>query len=146
MKPYLISITVFMLAALVSACGSAQTIPPTNIPEEAFRLATSIQDVVGIWHVGSWHLRFYEDGILHIANTGSLEVLDKEPFTVSEISFEGTQMSINEIAESNYPSCKGLVGIYEVRLLSNGKMQLVRIHDECSPRNHSLELTFDFIP
>ena len=145
MKTYLVSITVMMLILIASACSPAQTpvsTSPTSVPAETFTLATSIQDIVGTWHVANTkYLRFYEDGTAHQAR--SQEALDDQPYAINEVSFEGTRMSLKEIAVSGVGSCGDAVGIYEVQLLSSGKIKLVRIEDSCSGRAGDITLVYD---
>ena len=98
--------------------------------------------------MGTWHnegkdiyLRFYEDGTLHQSH--SLDNLDNQPYAISEVWFEGTQMSLKETAVSGVPSCGDTPGIYEVRLLPDGKIRIVRIKEKCSPRAGDTALQYD---
>jgi hypothetical protein len=146
MKISLISVMVTMLVVLAAACGPAQTsttAPPTTAPTQAFTLATSIKDVVGTWYNEGTgvYLRFYEDGTLH--NADSPESLDNQPYATSEIRFEGTQMSLIETAVAGVPSCGDALGLYEVRLLPDGKIQIVTIEDQCPPRAGDTALVFE---
>jgi hypothetical protein len=108
--------------------------PPTATPTQAFILATSAEEIVGTWQktIGAGYIRFYEDGAFHQAR--ALDNLDSKPFAICEFRFEGTQMLIKEISVSGVPSCGEPIGIYEVRLLEGGKIQIVSIKDKCSPR------------
>jgi hypothetical protein len=146
MKPSLISVMFTMLVVLATACGPAQTptaAPPTTAPTPAFTLATSIKDITGTWQNKSAevYLRFYEDGTLN--NADSVEKLDNQPYARSEIRFKGTQMSLKETAVDGVPSCRDALGLYEVRLLPNGKIQIVAIEDQCPPRATDTALEFE---
>jgi hypothetical protein len=146
MKPCLISVMVTMLVVLATACVPAQTPtapPPTTAPTPPFTLATSIKDITGTWQNKSAevYLRFYEDGTLN--NADSAEKLDNQPYARSEIRFEGTQMSLKETAVVGVPSCGDALGRYEVRLLPDGKIQIVAIEDQCPPRATDTALLFE---
>jgi hypothetical protein len=110
-----------------------------------FTLATSIKDVVGSWYSGESgydvYLRFSEDGTLLTAD--SLDGLDSQPYATADIQFEGTQMSLKETAVSGVPSCGDALGIYEIRLLPDGKIAIVTIEDECPPRAGDTALEFE---
>lgn len=107
--------------------------PPTASPTQAFTLAKSAEEVTGTWlSRGRYYLRFYEDGTFHQAHV--LDMLDSRPYAVSSFWFEGTQMFTEEISVSGVPSCRAIIGIYEIRLLEGDKMQVVRIEDKCSGR------------
>lgn len=137
MKTSLISVLVTTLVVLAGACSPAQTPTvslPTTVPTQAFTRATSIKDIAGTWHNEGteMYLRFYEDGTLH--NADSPENLENQPYATSEIRFEGTQMSLKETAVAGVPSCGDALGLYEVHLLPDGKIRIVIIEENCSPR------------
>jgi hypothetical protein len=141
-----ISIMLMTLVVIASACGSTPTptaAPPTSAPTQAFTLATSIKDIMGTWHNEGKgiYLRFYEDGTLHQSH--SLGGLDNRPYAISEVWFEGTQIFLKETAVSGVPSCGDTPGIYEVRLLPDGKIRIVRIKEKCSPRAGDTALQYD---
>jgi hypothetical protein len=98
---------------------------------------------MGTWHNESKgiYLRFYEDGTLHQSH--SLSGLDNQSYAISTIRFEGTQMFLKERAVSGVPSCEDTPGIYEVRLLPDGKIRIVKIKEECSPRAGDTALQYD---
>ena len=107
--------------------------PPTATPTPAFPLAASAEEIVGTWqHLGVYYIRFNEDGTFHQAE--ALDKLDSQPYVVCKFRFEGTQMSIEEISVSGVPTCGSKIGVYEVRLLEGGKIQIVVIKDACSAR------------
>ena len=121
-------------ATLTPVLPARTSEPPTATPTQAFTLATSAEEIVGTWHktTGAGYIRFYEDGAFHQAR--ALDNLDSKPFAICEFRFEGTQMLIKEISVSGVPPCGDAIGIYEVRLLEGGKLQIVSIEDKCSPR------------
>jgi len=130
-----IGVLVFTLMLFI-ACASAtpEPAPPTATPTQAFTLATSAEEIAGTWHktIGAGYIRFYEDGAFHQAR--ALDNLDSKPFAICEFRFEGTRMFTKEISVSGVPPCGDTIGIYEVRLLEGGKIQIVSIEDKCSPR------------
>jgi len=129
--------------ATPTAIPPTPTAPPTSAPTQAFTLATSIEDIIGTWHSSrkNLYLRFYGNGTLHQSH--SLDSLDYQPYAISEIWFEGTQMYLKEKAVSGVPSCGDTPGIYEVRLFPDGKIQIVRIKEKCSPRAGDTALQYD---
>ena len=86
--------------------------------------------------------RFNTDGTVQHAH--SPETIDK-PFAIEEFWFEGTKLYIKTVFVSGVPNC-GPIGIYEVRLLESGKMQLKAIEDKCGPRKEDTEGIYDPIP
>lgn len=106
--------------------------PPTATPTQEFTLVTSVEEIVGTWHAErkAVYLRFYEDGTLHQSH--SLDSLDNEPYAISEVQFEGTQMSLKETAVSGVPPCGHAPGMYEVRLLP------VRKNPDCDSQGEML--------
>ncbi len=105
--------------------------PPTATPTETFTLATSAEEIVGTWHKRSLYIRFDEDGTFREAY--SLDGLDR-PFSINSYQFEGTQIVTTEVSVSGVPSCGDMIGIYEIRLLESGNIQIVTIKDQCHPR------------
>ena len=98
--------------------------------------------------MGTWHneakgiyLRFYENGILH--HSHSLDNLDYQSYAIDKVWFEGTQMFLKERAVFGVPSCGDTPGIYEVRLFPDGKIKIVKIKEECSPRAGDTALQYD---
>jgi hypothetical protein len=107
--------------------------PPTATPAQAFTLAASAEEIVGTWqHLGVYYIRFNADGTFHQAE--ALDKLDSQPYAVCKFRFEGTQMSIEQISVSGVPTCGSRIGVYEVRLLEGGKVEIVVIKDKCSAR------------
>lgn len=105
--------------------------PPSATPTSKIKLATSAEDVLGLWHRGSLFIRFDEDGTFRQAH--SQEALDT-PFAISSYQFEGTTLNIMEVSVSGVRSCGTKVGIYEIQLLETGNIKIVTIKEQCSPR------------
>jgi len=166
MKAFLVSLLVITLLVTTTACSSASTppplqptstpIPPTNTPipptatltpipttplptskpTEAFRLASSAEEVIGTWYNPQIIcLRFKEDGTLDHA--GSPNSLDK-PIAIDEYWFDNTKLHFQTFFVSGVPKCEP-IGIYEVRLLESGNIQLKAIDDKCGPRKGDTE-------
>jgi hypothetical protein len=106
--------------------------PPTATPTEVYTLATSADEILGMW-VGSgvFYIRFDGDGTFRQAH--SLEELG-EPYATSAFQFEGTEFVTTEISVSGVPSCGEKVGRYKIQLLENGNIQIIEIKDQCAPR------------
>jgi hypothetical protein len=135
----MIGVTLAML--LLVGCDT----PPTTLVSEApaATLATSAEEIVGTWHktIGAGYIRFYEDGAFHQAR--ALDNLDSKPFAICEFRFEGTRMFTKEISVSGVPSCGDAIGIYEVRLLEDDKIQIASIEDKCSPRRSDTATVYE---
>ncbi len=118
--------------ALLLLTGSA-----TRAQEPA--LATNLKDVVGIWRTvvtpapREHFLQFKEDGAYGIAHAPEELELDRVPGHVGEFWFEGTQLFIKR---TEYTECIGVIGIYEIELLTNGNLRFVEVEDVCDARNH----------
>ncbi len=108
--------------------------PPTAVPTQAFTQVTSAEEIIGTWFVGTYYIRFDEDGTFRQAHT--LETLDSQPYAISSYEFEGTKMVTQAISVSGVPSCENLIGSYEFRLLENGNLQILVIEDRCTGRAH----------
>ena len=116
--------------------------PPTSTSTPAFPLAASAEEIVGTWqHLGVYYIRFNEDGTFHQAE--ALDKLDSQPYVVCKFRFEGTQMSIEEISVSGVPSCGSKIGVYEVRLLEGGKIEIAVIEDKCSDRASDISREYE---
>jgi len=134
MKAFLVSLLVITLLVTTTACSSASTppplqptstpIPPTNTPipptatltpipttplptskpTEAFRLASSAEEVIGTWYNPQIIcLRFKEDGTLDHA--GSPNSLDK-PIAIDEYWFDNTKLHFQTFFVSGVPKCE----------------------------------------
>lgn len=106
--------------------------PPTAVPTQAFTQVTSAEEILGTWFVGTYFIRFDEDGTFRQAH--ALEVLDSQPYAICSYDFEGTKMVTQEISVSGVPSCGNQTGSYELRLMENGNLQILVIEDRCTGR------------
>jgi hypothetical protein len=161
MKAYSIALAVIIILASATACRPAATPPPelptstavpptstpipstatltpvpptprpTSTPTEAFTLASSTDEIVGTWSNPQivTH-RFNKDGT--VQHSYSPDTIDK-PFAIDEFWFEGTKLYLKTTFVSGVPKCAP-TGIYEVRLLESGNIQIKVIEDKCSPR------------
>lgn len=109
--------------------------------EEAFTLITSAEEIVGMWHIESYFIRFDADGTFRQAYTQ--ELLDSQPYAISSYQFENGTMVIVEIAVTDVPSCGMKSGSYEVRLLESGKLKIVTISEPCVPRARDVAQVYD---
>jgi hypothetical protein len=99
-------------------------------------LATSAKDIVGTWfgiEADGLYQQFNKDGTCQTALTP--ENLASQPNFKCSFRFEGTHLiMITEGHPIGLPSCPGTTSIYEVQLLSDGKIKFVKVQDSCRPR------------
>ncbi len=102
------------------------------------RLASSTQDIVGLWRstgVGSkYYVLFLEDGTMR--GSTNLDLVEDSPLMEEDFRFEGTKLFQEQrlgVCEENPTS------IYEVELLENGNLKFTAIEDECANRAANLE-------
>jgi hypothetical protein len=100
------------------------------------RVATSAEQVVGTWHVGTTFLRFDDDGTFRSAS--SANTLESAPYVINSYRFEDGGMLVGELAVSGVPSCGDAVGRYRVWLLERGQLQIVAIDDPCPGRSDDM--------
>jgi hypothetical protein len=107
-------------------------VPPTETPRAEFTLATSAEEILGTWQKGSYTIRFDDNG--KCSQMGPYRA-DGYPYAVNEFSFDGPRMSLKEISLYHaLASCGSKVGVFEVRLLESGTIQIVAINDKCADR------------
>jgi hypothetical protein len=111
---------------------ATSTEPPTVPPTQAFKLATTAEEVIGTWFAGNYYIRFNKDGTFRQAH--ALDKLESQPYAISSYQFEGTKMVITEVSVSGVPTCGKKIGSYEVQLLESGNIRIVAIKDQCAPR------------
>jgi hypothetical protein len=87
------------------------------------------EEILGTWQQGGYTIRFDDNG--KCSQMGPYRA-DGYPYAVNEFSFDGTRMSLKEISVSNVSSCGRAVGVYEVRLLESGAIQIVAVDDKCA--------------
>ena len=119
--------------------------PPPPTPTAGPMLASSVEEVAGVRRKkpGRSVIRFNEDGTLDQARM--LEDLDSDPFAVNEFSFESARLHITTIRVSGVPSCGDALGIYEVRILDDDRIELVAIEDECEARRKDTATTYEVV-
>jgi hypothetical protein len=108
---------------------------------------TSEDDVLGTWHsrAKEVYLGFYGKGNMRQAS--ALDRLESQPSAVNAIEFDGTQMFVKTVSESGVIPCEDDdVGVYEVRLLPDGKLQIKIVEEPCRARANHTALTYDPVP
>jgi hypothetical protein len=129
----LASATALALSATTAPTWTRTPLPPTATAPEPYTVVTTLEQVIGTWRFSdSDFTRFYDDGTYHDAYT--LARLDSDPYAVNKIEFEDGHLVAREVSVSGVPPCGGKVGIYELRLLQSGRMQIVVVKDTCGPR------------
>jgi len=125
---------------LLSGCATrapspTETPAPSETPVPA--LATSAEDVIGIWQEGdrfssySNFLQFGEDGTYRVGS-GTLTNLEDGPQELGQFTLEGGLVTF--VASDESPLCAGQSGTYEVRLLEQGRLGFSLREDACSYR------------
>jgi hypothetical protein len=118
--------------------------PPTATAPEPYTLPEA-EELLGTWKFSDMDFtRFYEDGTVHEAY--SLAQLDADPFAVNRFELEAGRMTLRELSVSGVPPCGDKVGVYELRLLEGGKLQMVTIRDACYPRAGDVEGMYERVP
>lgn len=134
------TITAFMALELLLLSGCAALAPsptatpaPTETPVPP--LATSADDVIGIWQWGSGDriifFQFDEDGTFLQASRIATNLQDN-PQQLGQFMFEGGLLTL--VSNDESPLCAGQSGTYEVRLLEQGRIGLFLREDECGLR------------
>ena len=125
-------------------------LPPTSTAPLPFTLAAQAEDLIGTWRRPSGFLkgllvRFYDDGTYHLGF--SLSSLDSMPIIANAYAFDGPQIRVMEISiAGGLTSCGSDVGIYEVRLLEGGGIQIVVINDPCFTRRSDYPGVYEAVP
>jgi len=107
------------------------------------RVATSAEQVVGTWHVGTNFLHFDKDGTVREAV--GRDARDARPYAIHTFRFEAGVMLLAEIAVSGVPSCGDAAGRYEVRLLAGGRLEIVLLEDPCSDRARNVTRVYEHV-
>jgi hypothetical protein len=134
------TITIFTLLGLLllSGCSTPEpsptaTAPPTKTPAPI--LATSADDIIGIWQLGSGNFALFfqyaEDGTYRTAQR-ILTNLEDSPTQKGQFTLEGGLLTLVTSDES--PLCAGQSGTYEVQLLEGGQIALILKEDQCTLR------------
>ena len=149
----LIAIGLLLLAACAPSAPPTATPVPTPTP---MPVPESAEGLIGIWHqtppnphVGEIYLQFKEDGTYRVA-TGAADRLENHQKVEGEFWFEGKQLFVKDIAgDPPWDECirpKQIIGKYEVQVLANGNLKLVKIEDECSGRVEVLQARYERVP
>jgi hypothetical protein len=147
-------LTVVAVTSILVGCSGPQpatTVPtstsplPTATAPEPYTVVVDPAPVIGSWKYSSSNFtRFDPDGTYREAR--SLEALDDKPFAINQYDFEGGFLVVREISVSDVPPCGSKVGIYEVRILDSGQMQMVLIKDGCGHRERDTVGIYERIP
>jgi hypothetical protein len=124
---------------LLSGCDTfapspTATAAPTETPAPI--LATSADDIIGMWQFGSgdnaiFH-QFDEDGTYRTAQR-VLTNLQGSPQQLGEFTLEAGLLTLVTSDES--PACAGQSGTYEVQLLEGGRISFILLEDQCTTRS-----------
>ena len=127
-----------LVLLLMSGCSTlapsdTPTIAPTETPAPI--LATSADDIIGIWQLGFGdHAVFYqfdEDGTFQTAQRVVTNLQDS-PQQLGQFTLEGGTLILVNSVESPY--CAGQNGTYEVYLLEGGQISFLEREDPCTFR------------
>ena len=123
---------------LLSACATSTPSPtatpaPTETPTSV--LATSVDDIIGVWQFGSgdtaiFH-QFDEDGTYRTAQRVVTNLQDS-PQQLGEFTLEGGSLIL--VASDDSPACAGQSGTYEVHLLEQDQISFLLQEDPCTMR------------
>jgi hypothetical protein len=101
------------------------------------------EEILGTWQQGGYTIRFDDNG--KCSQKGPYRA-DGHPYAVSEFSFDGAGMSLKEISlYPDLPSCGSRVGVYEVRLLESGTIEIVAVNDKCAVRAGDIEGVYESV-
>ena len=127
-----------MVLLLLSGCAapvpSATATPaPTETPAPV--LATSADDVLGLWQLGSGDFaiffQFDEDGTYRTAQRVVTNLQDS-PQQLGQFTLEDGLLTLIPSEESPY--CAGESGTYDVHLLEGGRISFLQHEDPCTIR------------
>ena len=128
-----------------SPTATGTSTPPTAPAPLPFTLAAHAEDLIGTWRrLDGLYVRFYDDGTYH--QGFSLRDLDSMPAMANTYAFDGPQIRVMEISSAVGLSCGSDVGIYEVRLLEGGGIQIVVINDSCGFRRSDYRGVYEAVP
>ena len=134
----LMALGLLLLSGCTTLAPSPTATPaPTETPAPA--LATSADDVIGIWQaIGSYagsslFFQFDEDRTLRTAQR-VVANLEDSPQMLGRFMLEGGLMTL--VASDESPLCAGQSGAYEVRLLEQGRLGFSLREDQCGLRAH----------
>ena len=102
-------------------------------------------EVLGTWRFSETDFtRFKEDGTVHEAY--SFAQLDDDPYAVNRYSLEEGRLSLRELSVSGVPPCGSRPGVYEIRLLQSGGLQIIVLSDACGPRAGDIQGIYERVP
>lgn len=124
----------------------ATAAPPTPTPPV---LITSTEMLIGNWQPLSgdrdaMFLQINSDGTCR--QSYSLDGLTDVPEVECTYTFEGTDLVMTVVKLHNVPECPSPTGKYEVQLMADNQIQLVRTQDSCAPRIRSTRGMYQRIP
>lgn len=124
---------------LLSGCSAftpSPTATPTPTETPVPVLATSAEDIIGVWQLGSGDFaiffQFSEDGTYQTAQR-VINNLQDNPQQLGKFSLEAGLLILVTSEESPY--CAGQSGTYEVRLLDQDQISLFHREDPCTIRS-----------
>lgn len=125
---------------------TSTAIPPTPTPPV---LITSAEMLIGNWQPltisrDAMFLQINSDGTCR--QSFSPDGLTDVPEVECTYAFEGTNFLITTVKLNGLPECPSQTGKYEVRLISENQIQLVRTEDSCTPRTRSTQGEYQRIP
>lgn len=121
------------------------SVPPTATAPLPFTLAAQAEDLIGTWgRPDGLYVRFYDDGTFHLGF--SLSSIDSMPPIANTYTVDGPQIRVTEITSAIGLSCGSDVGIYEVRRLEGGGIQIVVINDPCGFRRRDIPSVYEAVP
>jgi hypothetical protein len=120
---------------------------PSPKPSPTVILATSMEEIVGVWRGIKAHAvfqRFDEDGSCHVANT--LETLDTPPNVECVYHFEGDHLYLEVVKNNEFPPCSEPLSVYQVQLLGDDMLLFKKVDDSCIPRARSMLQDHERVP
>ena len=132
MKRIIITLLFFGFVFLTACSTLASSPTVTSEPS----LATSIEDVIGTWQLGSGprslFFQFNADGTYRMAQA-AVSNLDDNPLHLGQFGLRDGLLTFTSSDDS--PICAGQSGTYEVHLLEQGQIGLSLREDECGVRS-----------
>lgn len=108
------------------------TATPEPIETPVLILATSVDDLIGIWQLGSGtfglFFQFNEDGTYRVAQRVDTNLQDS-PTQMGQFMLEGGLLTLVTGEES--PLCASQTGTYVVHLMEQGRIDFVLQDDPC---------------
>ena len=144
MKSILASLITVGTVALAGwqIAGQTPASPDTIDLAPALELATSSQDIAGLWFglPTGLMVQFKENGTAQFGVDSDGTTLGYD----AQAWFEGTRLFIKFIDYDGASEvCGTATGIYEVQLLDSGNLRFVEVQDECRFRADALQGTAD---